>query len=262
MPCRSPSWTAAGRRTGSSQAVPAGDGDQDGERAFWAHYWDCDPCSYPDRSGDLRSVTKISDFYSARQWHGTGMYRDCFRGEIEHEMMVCLPAGPGRSVRLIFFRGAGADFSERDRGLLALLRPHLHEAYRAAERRRRGAAAADPAAAGTAAPGRRRVHQRPDRPPPWPGGGNRAQAPGKHLRQAAGLEPHRRGHPGVPGPDRVTAGLAALTAAIGCRRGHRAAGTSARGPLSGYSGRSRNEQSLQEMENFLEALGQAPRFRW
>ena len=36
-------------------------------------------------------------------------------------------------------RGAGADFSERDRGLLALLRPHLHEAYRAAERRRRGA---------------------------------------------------------------------------------------------------------------------------
>jgi len=123
---------------GFIQAVPAGDGDQDGERAFWAHYRDCDPCCYPDRSGDLRSVTKISDFYSARQWHGTGMYRDAFRGEIEHEMMVCLPAAPGRSVRLIFFRGAGADFSERDRGLLALLRPHLHEAYRAAERRRRG----------------------------------------------------------------------------------------------------------------------------
>ena len=63
--------------------------------------------------------------------HGTGMYRDHFRGEIEHEMVLCLPAGPGRSMRLIFFRGAGADFSERDRGLLVLLRPHLHEAYRA-----------------------------------------------------------------------------------------------------------------------------------
>ena len=125
---------------GFTQAIPAGAGEQDDERVFWAHYWDCDPCSYPDRSGDLRSITKISDFYSARQWHGTGMYRDQFRGEIEHEMMMCLPAGPGRSVRLIFFRGAGADFSERDRGLLALLRPHLHEAYRAAERGR-GAAA-------------------------------------------------------------------------------------------------------------------------
>jgi DNA-binding CsgD family transcriptional regulator len=123
---------------GFIQDAPAGDGEQDDELTFWAHYWDCDPCSHPDRSGDLRSVTKISDFYSARQWHGTGMYRDAFRGEIEHEMMLCLPAGPGRTVRLIFSRGAGADFSERDRGLLALLRPHLHEAYRAAERRRRG----------------------------------------------------------------------------------------------------------------------------
>jgi DNA-binding CsgD family transcriptional regulator len=120
------------------QDVPAEDGEEDDERPFWAHYWDCDPCCYPDRSGDLRSITKISDFYSARQWHGTGMYRDCFGGEIEHDLMVCLPAAPGRSVRLIFFRGAGADFSERDRGLLALLRPHLHEAYRAAERRRHG----------------------------------------------------------------------------------------------------------------------------
>ena len=68
--------------------------------------------------------------------------------EIEHEIMVCLPAGsgwtadPGRaggpSVRLLFFRGAGPDFSERDRALLTLLRPHLHQAYLDAERRRRG----------------------------------------------------------------------------------------------------------------------------
>ena len=130
--------TAIEATGGFSQDLPADDGQEDDDQAFWAHYWDCDPCSYPDRSGDLRSVTKISDFYSARQWHGTGMYRDHFRGQVEHEMMVCLPAGPGRSVRLIFFRGAGADFTERDRGLLALLRPHLHEAYRVAERRRRG----------------------------------------------------------------------------------------------------------------------------
>jgi DNA-binding CsgD family transcriptional regulator len=130
----------SGRRAGGfTQNIPAGDVADD-ERAFWAHYWDCDPCCYPDRKGDLRSVTKISDFYSVRQWHGTGMYRDHFHGEIEHEMMVCLPAGPGRSLRLIFLRGAGADFSERDRALLALLRPHLHEAYRTAERRRGGGA--------------------------------------------------------------------------------------------------------------------------
>ena len=56
--------------------------------------------------------------------------------------MVCLPAGPGwtagpgRSVRLLFWRGPGPDFSERDRDLLTLLRPHLHQAYLDAERHR------------------------------------------------------------------------------------------------------------------------------
>ena len=109
----------------------------------WQHYWDCQPCSYPDRTGDLRSVVKIADFYSARQWHSTGMYSDIYRpGGMEHELQLCLPApggraaGPGRTVRLYFFRGPGPDFSERDRALLTLLRPHLHQAYLDAERRR------------------------------------------------------------------------------------------------------------------------------
>ena len=120
------------------QDFPADSAEDDGQ-AFWTHYWDCDPCCYPDRSGDLRSVTKIADFYSARQWHSTGMYSDYLRpAGIEHELMMCLPAGPGRTLRLIFFRGPGPDFSERDRALLALLRPHLHQAYLDAERRRRG----------------------------------------------------------------------------------------------------------------------------
>src|SRR5262249_19153492 len=44
--------------------------------------------------------------------------------------------GPGRTVRMYFFRGPGPDFSERDRALLTLLRPHLQQAYLDAERRR------------------------------------------------------------------------------------------------------------------------------
>jgi DNA-binding CsgD family transcriptional regulator len=125
------------QRTGwFEQALPAGSED-DGGPAFWEHYWECEPCSYPDRTGDLRSVTKISDFYSARQWRSTGMYRDYLRG-FEHEIMLCLPAGPGRTLRLVFFRGSGPDFSERDRALLTLLRPHLREAYLDAQRHQRG----------------------------------------------------------------------------------------------------------------------------
>ena len=127
------------------QEVPFTDtpGWEDLERLHWVHYWDCQPCSHPDRTGDLRSVLKIEDFYSARQWHSTGMYTDYYRPQgYEHELQLCLPvaspgiAGPGRTVRLNFFRGPGADFSERDRAVLTLLRPHLDLAYRDAERRR------------------------------------------------------------------------------------------------------------------------------
>jgi DNA-binding CsgD family transcriptional regulator len=128
------------------QHLPGGEDvvvEEDYNTLHWQHYWNCQPCSYPDRTGDLRSVVKVTDFYSARQWHSTGMYCDMLRpwGH-EHELMLTLSAapspvrGPGRTVRLFFFREPGADFSERDRALLVLLRPHLHQAYLDAERRR------------------------------------------------------------------------------------------------------------------------------
>jgi DNA-binding CsgD family transcriptional regulator len=126
------------RETWFGQAIPLFDTwDEDSDRAHWQHHSDWQPCSYPDRTGDLRSIVKIADFYSARQWHSTGMYSDWARPHgLEHQLQLCLPAGPGRTVRLFLFRGYGADFSERDRALLTLLRPHLRQAYLDAERRR------------------------------------------------------------------------------------------------------------------------------
>jgi DNA-binding CsgD family transcriptional regulator len=119
------------------QFLPASAGDGGPEdQVYWEHYWDS-PCSYPDRSGDVRSVTMVSDFYSTRQWHSTGMYNDYVRlWGAEHEILLCLPAGHMRTARLILSRGPGPDFTERDRALLTLLRPHLHQAYLDAERRR------------------------------------------------------------------------------------------------------------------------------
>jgi DNA-binding CsgD family transcriptional regulator len=123
------------------QTLPYGDYGQS-DRAFpgqfWRHYWDCEPCCYPERSGDLLSVTTISDFYTRRQFRNTGMYGD-YLGPlgVEAEAMVCLSAPTSRSRRLIFFRGPGPDFDGRDRLLLALLRPHLNEAYQELARHRR-----------------------------------------------------------------------------------------------------------------------------
>jgi DNA-binding CsgD family transcriptional regulator len=88
-------------------------------------------------------IVKISDFYSAREQHSTGTYTESDRPlGVEHVLMLCLPAaqpptaGSVRHVRMYFMRGPGPDFSERDRALLTLLRPHLQQAYRDAERRR------------------------------------------------------------------------------------------------------------------------------
>jgi DNA-binding CsgD family transcriptional regulator len=114
------------------------DVDGPAEEAFWRHYWDTTSCSYPDRTGDDRSVTTLSDFYTQRQWHNTGMYADYFgRVGVERDAMLCISAPTGRSRRLIFFRGPGADFDGRDRLLLSLLRPLLNELYQELERRRR-----------------------------------------------------------------------------------------------------------------------------
>ena len=109
---------------------------------FWVHYADSLPCSYPCRSGDIASVTKISDFYSVRQHRNTAMYDHLSNNydRFDHEIMVCLPVGPAhtRTLRLLFFRQAGSDFTDRDRAVLTLLRPHLHAAYLAARQSRAG----------------------------------------------------------------------------------------------------------------------------
>lgn len=133
------------QETWSTQFMPDGGGvvAAASDPVHWDYYWHCEPCSYPDRTGDLRSIVKISDFYSARQWHSIGTRCGINRPMgFEHDLMLTLPASPGpvpapsRTIRLFFFRGPGPDFSEHDRALLTLLRPHLQQAYLDAERRR------------------------------------------------------------------------------------------------------------------------------
>jgi DNA-binding CsgD family transcriptional regulator len=110
-------------------------GDPDAD-PFWANYWDCQFCSYPSVSGDDRTVITISDYYSQRQWHQSGMYRDCVTGT-EHEAILCIYAPRGRTRRLLLARGHGPDFDHRDRLVLSLLRPHLNELYQDLESGRR-----------------------------------------------------------------------------------------------------------------------------
>ncbi len=121
---------------------PAGAPVTDFDPVQWSHYWECECCSYPDRSGDFRSVVGIGDFYSDRQWRSIGTRCGINRPlGFAHSLMLTLPVpgatrASGRSVRLCLFRGPGRDFTDRDRAVLTLLRPHLLESYLAAERQR------------------------------------------------------------------------------------------------------------------------------
>lgn len=122
------------------------EGDGSSYRLFRQHYWACEPCCYPDRTGDTTSVTKISDFYGELEYHRTGMYAEYLGVDdpVEREIMVVLPAGHRRTVRICLFRGPGPDFTERDRSVLTLLRPHLGEVLRRADAARSGTPALTP----------------------------------------------------------------------------------------------------------------------
>jgi DNA-binding CsgD family transcriptional regulator len=51
-------------------------------------------------------------------------------------MTMSMPAPAGQMRRLLFWRGPGPGFGERDRQVVTLLRPHLYEIWLSAERRR------------------------------------------------------------------------------------------------------------------------------
>lgn len=98
------------------------------DEPFWRHYDSARFCSYPTRTRDDRSVTLLSDFYTAREWKQTPMYvEDLSYWDVTFEMMCPLPTAGSRSKRVLFFRTGSHDFTEDDRFALALLRPHIIE---------------------------------------------------------------------------------------------------------------------------------------
>jgi len=89
------------------------------------------------RTGD-GSPRKLSDFLTLEQLHRLKIYNENYRrAGVEYQMTFMLkslqrPAAP--TIAIALDRGPGdPDFTERDRSLLSLLRPHLMTAYANAE---------------------------------------------------------------------------------------------------------------------------------
>ena len=88
--------------------------------------------SHYQRTHDGQAV-RISDFLTREQFHRLELYNEFFRKlGVEHQMAVTLPAPAPLVIGLAVNRG-GRDFSERERLLLDLLRPHLIQAYQNAK---------------------------------------------------------------------------------------------------------------------------------
>lgn len=84
---------------------------------------------HPIMSGRFGPVTAISDVLSERQFRSTWLYQTAFRPEgLRHEIGLELPHGPQERNVVVFSRGSGPDFSERDHLVLHLLRPHVSAA--------------------------------------------------------------------------------------------------------------------------------------
>jgi DNA-binding CsgD family transcriptional regulator len=104
---------------------------------FWRHFQSSTHRA-PWIPDEMASVTKPTDFMSTRQWRTLPLYVDCFREgpTTSHELMMCLPDGFHRQLRLLCWRHTGKEFTDRERFDLQLLLPHIEAAYRRGERQR------------------------------------------------------------------------------------------------------------------------------
>jgi DNA-binding CsgD family transcriptional regulator len=102
------------------------DDDDDEDEAL---YWTVGPCPITDyraRTGDLTAV-RMSDVIGGQRYHESLFYREYFRPVgLDKVIDLGMSAKPERIRSFVLIREASAnDFSERDRAVLELLRPHL-----------------------------------------------------------------------------------------------------------------------------------------
>lgn len=129
-----------------------GQTDDEGGADDEAQYWAAGPCpltDYRDRTRDV-IATRLQDIISLRRYRELPICRDYYQPVGLHPFLDLGIATDPRDFRsLVLFRGTDVpDFSERDRDVLELLRPHFMAREARAELYRRlihdDAAAEDP----------------------------------------------------------------------------------------------------------------------
>jgi DNA-binding CsgD family transcriptional regulator len=88
---------------------------------------------YSISTGDP-SALKFSDFFTARQFHSSKLYSECYRhAQFDRLLGIASFSRPGITTLNSIRRPGAKDFTERDRLIMNLLRPHFDQARRNAE---------------------------------------------------------------------------------------------------------------------------------
>jgi DNA-binding CsgD family transcriptional regulator len=104
----------------------------DGRQAFERHMHEHPLIAHYQRTG-YDGVMKISDFLTLRQFRRTGLYQEFFArfDGGDYQIVARLPALSPLVVGISLNRDR-VDFTERDRLVMELVRPHVTQAYRTA----------------------------------------------------------------------------------------------------------------------------------
>jgi DNA-binding CsgD family transcriptional regulator len=114
----------------------AGDyGDDPHIEAYWQWRHQHPHCRLADQACGRLPVAQNLDYQSAREIRNQAFYTEYLK-PVVNTLFVMLPSAPGRIRTYNFSRETSRRFSERDRLVLELLRPHLYAVYREAALRR------------------------------------------------------------------------------------------------------------------------------
>lgn len=106
---------------------------------FWQEFWQEDGCAGPLTTGDYSTLLHQAEAWRTRAWANTPLGSQRVAMGLKDEILVPMTPLGGTDRRLLLFRLEGSpDFSEREKAMLALARPHIAELHTRRDRELRG----------------------------------------------------------------------------------------------------------------------------
>jgi DNA-binding CsgD family transcriptional regulator len=106
---------------------------------FWREFWEDDGCAGPLMTGDYSTLLHHAEVSRTRAYANSPLGSAFGALGVKDEILVPMTPLGGLDRRLLLFREEGTpDFSEREKAMLALARPHVAELHARRDRELRG----------------------------------------------------------------------------------------------------------------------------